>query len=405
MEIRLNKFISDSGYCSRREADRFIEENKVTVNGYIAEVGDKVSSKDVVKVNGNLIESRDEYVYIALNKPVGVTSTTDSSDSTNVVDFVNYPTRIFHIGRLDKDSEGLILLTDNGDIVNKILRSSNNHEKEYEVQVDKSITPEFIEKMSNGVKILGTVTKKCFIEKEGDKHFRIILTQGLNRQIRRMCEAFGYEVVKLRRVRIMHITLNKLPLEQWRFLEEDEIKELLDSVKDSRKDGKRADSSPKRFKSRAPKEPYFNSGDNDDKPAVKVSKRPIRGGRSAARVDYKATSRDSKSTDKKGGSSSKPFEKRGLGSAKSYVKKESGSFKSDEKHEFSSPKSSDRKSFSSPKSSDRRSFGAPKSADSKTVNYTKHTDKKGPGSSRPGTKKSFVSPPVRSKSKSKIKSR
>lgn len=233
MEIRLNKFISDSGYCSRREADKFIESKKVIINKKIAIVGDKVRLGDIVKVNGNLIESRSEYVYIALNKPVGITCTTDITDATNVIDLINYPTRIFHIGRLDKDSEGLILLTDDGDIVNKILRSGNSHEKEYEVTVDKSITPDFIKSMQSGVNILGETTKKCKVEKEGDKNFRITLIQGLNRQIRRMCETLGYEVIRLKRVRIMNITLQKIPLEQWRFLEPAEVAEIFESIKDS----------------------------------------------------------------------------------------------------------------------------------------------------------------------------
>ena len=223
MEIRLNKYISDSGFCSRREADKFIEKGKVIINGKIAKVGSKVSSKDQIKVNGNLIECRDEYVYLALNKPVGITCTTDTTDDTNIVDFVNYPTRIFNVGRLDKDSEGLILLTDDGDIVNKILRSGNSHEKEYEVTVDKPITDEFIKRMSSGVAILGITTRKCKVVKEGDKNFRIILTQGLDRQIRRMCEEIGYNVVKLRRVRIMHIKIDNIPLEQWRALTDSEL--------------------------------------------------------------------------------------------------------------------------------------------------------------------------------------
>ena len=233
MGTRLNKYISDSGYCSRREADRFIEMGKVSIGGRPAKIGDKVTSKDAVKVNGHKIDAREDYVYIALNKPAGITCTTDPSDPTNIVKFVNYPTRIFNIGRLDKDSEGLILLTDNGDIVNKILRAGNNHEKEYEITVDKPITPQFIEKMSNGVRILGTTTKKCEVIKEGDKSFRIVLTQGLNRQIRRMCEALDYEVMKLRRTRIMNITLKKLPLEQWRFLTDEEMEVIMSNIEDS----------------------------------------------------------------------------------------------------------------------------------------------------------------------------
>ncbi len=230
MDIRLNKYISSSGYCSRREVDKYIENGNVTINGRVAKMGDKVTGNEVVKINGQLIEGKSEQVYIVLNKPVGVTCTTDPKDPTNIVDFINYPERIFHIGRLDKDSEGLILLTNNGDIVNKILRAGNNHEKEYVVTVDKPITVEFVEKMQRGVGILGTVTKKCKVEKEAKSRFRITLTQGLNRQIRRMCEALGYEVVKLRRVRIMNISLSTLPLGQWRMLTKSELSTLMGSI-------------------------------------------------------------------------------------------------------------------------------------------------------------------------------
>ncbi len=235
MDIRLNKFISDSGYCSRREADRFIEGGKVTLNKRVATLGDRVSSpSDIVKVNGNLIECDScDHVYIALNKPVGVTSTTDPADKTNVVDFINYPSRIFHIGRLDKDSEGLLLLTNNGDIVNKILRAGNNHEKEYEVWVDKPLDEKFAQRMSSGIKILGTMTKPCKVEVEGAKKFRITLTQGLNRQIRRMCESLGYNVERLKRVRIMNIKLSPLAVGQWRELEEREMAKLLSSLDSS----------------------------------------------------------------------------------------------------------------------------------------------------------------------------
>lgn len=233
MDIRLNKVISDSGLCSRREADNFIETGRVTVNGKQAEVGMRIGPGDVVRVDGHIVKQQEEAVYIALNKPVGITCTTDPNDPDNIIDFVNYPTRIFNIGRLDKDSEGLILLTNDGGIVNKILRASNNHEKEYEVMVNKSITEDFINQMANGVPILGTKTKKCKVEKEADNRFRITLTQGLNRQIRRMCEALDYEVVKLKRVRIMNISIAKLPLGQWRFLTESELRELMELTKDS----------------------------------------------------------------------------------------------------------------------------------------------------------------------------
>ncbi len=234
MEIRLNKFISDSGFCSRREADRYIENGSVRINGHIAQMGTKVSSGDVVKVNGTLIECEGrDTVYLALNKPMGIVSTTDPLERDNIVDFVNYPTRIFNIGRLDKPSEGLILLTNDGDIVNKILRAANNHEKEYEVQVDHNITEDFLRRMASGVPILGTVTKRCKITQEGANRFRIILTQGLNRQIRRMCEFLGYEVTRLKRVRIMNISLGKLPVGQWRELTDDEVKVLTRSLETS----------------------------------------------------------------------------------------------------------------------------------------------------------------------------
>lgn len=230
MEIRINKFICDSGYCSRREADRLIETRRITINGKVAEIGAKVQPADVVRVNGNLIENNSERVYLALNKPKGIVSTTDIKEPNNITDFVNYPTRIFNIGRLDKDSEGLILLTNDGSIVNKILRADNKHDKEYEVIVDKPITDEFIKKMSSGIPILGTMTRKCKVTKEDTLRFRIILTQGLNRQIRRMCEYCDYNVVSLKRLRIMNINLGKLPLGQWRELEADEIETLNKSL-------------------------------------------------------------------------------------------------------------------------------------------------------------------------------
>ncbi len=205
----------------------------MTINKKIAQVGDRVPRAGVVKVNGTLIEGREESVYLALNKPVGITSTTDPTDPTNIVDFVNYPKRVFNIGRLDKDSEGLILLTDDGDIVNKILRAGNKHDKEYIVTVDRTFDEEFIKHMSSGVSILGQMTRRCKVTRETHNIFRITLTQGLNRQIRRMCEALGYEVIGLKRVRIMNITLDKLPLGQWRELSEEEVSKLLKSLEGS----------------------------------------------------------------------------------------------------------------------------------------------------------------------------
>ena len=224
MDKSLNKYISETGFCSRREADNYIDQGRVTINDNIAIKGNRVKEGDVVKIDGEPIKKKDKTVYIAFNKPVGITCTTDLKDKSNIISFINYKTRIFPIGRLDKPSEGLIFLTNDGDIVNKILRAGNNHEKEYVVTTDKPITGDFIHKMSNGVKILDTVTKKCFVKQEGKNRFRIILTQGLNRQIRRMCTALGYEVVTLRRTRIMHLTLSNLPTGKWRYFTPDEIK-------------------------------------------------------------------------------------------------------------------------------------------------------------------------------------
>lgn len=236
--IRLNKFISDSGYCSRREADKMIELGRVTVNGKRPEVGTRVTARDKVRVDGNLLEvDAVEPVYLLLNKPPGIETTTDTSQKDNIISFTNYPERIFPVGRLDKDSEGLIILTNNGDIVNKILRAGNNHEKEYVVTVDKPITQTFVEKMSSGVPILGVNTRKCFVAQEGPTKFRIILTQGMNRQIRRMCEALGYEVQTLQRTRIMHLSLAKIPLGQWRNMTDAEVAEMMRLVAASSKTG------------------------------------------------------------------------------------------------------------------------------------------------------------------------
>lgn len=222
-DISLNKFISATGFCSRREADKLIAEGRVTVNGKLPKLGNRVSYQDVVKVDGQSLQQKDKPVYIAFNKPVGVSSTTDRKDKYNIIDYINHPKRIFPIGRLDKPSEGLIFLTNDGDIVNKILRAGNNHEKEYIVTVDKPITPEFIKRMGSGIKILDTVTQKCFVKQESKYVFRIILTQGLNRQIRRMCEVLNYHVTKLVRTRIMNITLSGIAPGKWRYLTQPEI--------------------------------------------------------------------------------------------------------------------------------------------------------------------------------------
>ncbi|RDL44855.1 23S rRNA pseudouridine(2604) synthase RluF [Marinomonas piezotolerans] len=248
--IRLNKYISESGLCSRREADRFIEQGSVFINGKRAGIGDQVTPGDLVKVNGQTIEpmEAEDLIFIAVNKPVGIVSTTESSEPNNIVRFVKHGARIFPIGRLDKDSQGLIFMTNNGDLVNKILRASNNHEKEYLVTVNKPITDAFIDGMSNGVPILGQMTKKCKVKKESTFVFNITLVQGLNRQIRRMAEHFGYEVVQLERIRIMNVSLKGLALGDWRDLTQKEINTIAELTKDS--DGNAA---PKASNPRKPK--------------------------------------------------------------------------------------------------------------------------------------------------------
>ncbi|WP_434996868.1 23S rRNA pseudouridine(2604) synthase RluF [Vibrio scophthalmi] len=223
---RLNKYISETGYCSRREADKLIDQGRVTINSQIPEMGTKVMPGDDVCIDGQPLKAKEKPVYIALNKPTGITCTTERDIPGNIVDFIGHRSRIFPIGRLDKPSDGLIFLTNDGDIVNKILRAGNNHEKEYVVRVDKPITDDFIRRMGSGVNILDTVTLPCKVTKETKFSFRIVLTQGLNRQIRRMCEALGYEVFKLRRVRIMNITLDDIPNGRWRYLSDDEINEI-----------------------------------------------------------------------------------------------------------------------------------------------------------------------------------
>ncbi|AVJ19119.1 23S rRNA pseudouridine(2604) synthase RluF [Serratia rhizosphaerae] len=244
--VRLNKYISESGICSRRDADRYIEQGNVFINGKRVALGDRVFPGDVVKVNGQLIEPRseDNLVFIALNKPVGIVSTTESGEKDNIVDFVNHSTRIFPIGRLDKDSQGLIFLTNHGDLVNKILRAGNDHEKEYLVTVNKPVTDEFIRGLAAGVPMLGTVTKKCKVKKVSASVFRIVLVQGLNRQIRRMCEHFGYEVTKLERTRIMNVGLAGLPLGDWRELTDDELIALFKLIEDSSSEAKPATRKP-----------------------------------------------------------------------------------------------------------------------------------------------------------------
>lgn len=235
-KTRINKYLSEVGFCSRRAADKLLEEGRITINGIVPELGTKISDEDIVEVDGKPIrESQEKPIYIAFNKPVGIVCTTDTKrERDNIIEYINHPKRIFPIGRLDKPSEGLILLTNDGDIVNKILRAQNNHEKEYLVRVDKPLNTKFLDKMRNGVPILDTVTKKCEVERIDDMTFRIVLTQGLNRQIRRMCEYLGYEVKKLKRIRIMNIKLD-LPLGKWRDLTEEELAVLNVSLDGSSK--------------------------------------------------------------------------------------------------------------------------------------------------------------------------
>lgn len=233
--VRINKFLSESGYCSRREADRLIDQGRVTINGVVPEMGTKISPTDEVRVNGELIkEKKDERIYLAYNKPPGIECTTNLDVRDNIINEINYPERIFPIGRLDKASEGLLFLTNDGDIVNKILRARNNHEKEYVVTVNRTITDRFIEQMANGIPILDTITRKCKVERISKDVFRIVLTQGLNRQIRRMCEYLDYEVVALKRTRIINISLD-LPIGKYRLLTPKEMEDLNGLISDSSK--------------------------------------------------------------------------------------------------------------------------------------------------------------------------
>ena len=267
-KTRLNKFIADSGVCSRREADKFIETGKVQVNGHRAKIGDQVSAKDKVMLNGQMIAAKegDNFVFLAFNKPVGVISTTEIGVKDSIVDYIGYHERIFPVGRLDKESSGLIFMTNNGDIVNKILRAGNNHEKEYLVTVNKPITDEFILRMSNGVPMLGETTKRCKVVKESVYTFRIILVQGLNRQIRRMCEYFEYEVVKLERVRIMNIHLKGIPSGEWRPLLPNEMAEIKKAIENSTSTEESSTS-----RKIVPNKPTNNTSARNPKPAQRSS--------------------------------------------------------------------------------------------------------------------------------------
>lgn len=306
---RLNKYISESGICSRRDADRFIEQGNVFINGKRAQVGQQVVAGDTVKVNGQLIEPRetDDFVFIVLNKPVGIVSTTESSEKNNIVDFVRHSLRIFPIGRLDKDSQGLIFLTNNGDLVNKVLRAGNNHEKEYLVTVNKPITDSFIEGLAGGVPILGTMTKKCPVTKVTTNVFNITLVQGLNRQIRRMCEYFGYEVVRLERTRIMNVNLKGLPVGDWRDLTPKELSVLLKSIEDSSAN----DSAPAKKSRNSPRKKPRTDTSSKSKTAPKprgAAKENTKHPKDGARKPKGSRGKDGRPYDhgKKSGGSGKP---------------------------------------------------------------------------------------------------
>jgi 23S rRNA pseudouridine2604 synthase len=234
-DISLNKFLSDTGVCSRREADKWIEDGRVTINGIVAKKGNRVTADDEVLLDGKRIKNKPAPIYLAFHKPRGVTSTTDPKDGTNLIDYLEFPYRIFPVGRLDKYSDGLLFLTNDGDVVNKILRAGNKHDKEYSVTVHKPVTKEFIHAMGEGVPILGTVTKKCQVKQTGKYTFKIILQQGLNRQIRRMCDYLGYGVTALTRTRIMNITIKGIPYGKWRNFTSEETKELMELVSQSSK--------------------------------------------------------------------------------------------------------------------------------------------------------------------------
>lgn len=255
----INKFISSTGVCSRREAEKFILDGKVTINGKPAKLGNRIFDGDLVKVNGQSLKSKPTTLYIAYNKPVGIVCTTDSKERNNIVNAIGHPERLFPIGRLDKPSQGLIFLTNDGDIVNKILRAGNNHEKEYVVTVDNPITPEFIQKMSNGIPILGTTTKKCLVEMVNKNTFKITLTQGLNRQIRRMCEYLNYEVTKLKRTRIMNVHLERLAEGAWRELTDDEMVLINEMTSSS---SKTEEASKNTQKKQAPKKKFVPKNNN-----------------------------------------------------------------------------------------------------------------------------------------------
>lgn len=288
---RLNKYISESGLCSRRAADRYIEQGNVFINGRKAKIGDQVYFGDIVTVNGQTIEPKEaeNSILLAFNKPVGVTSTTEAGVKSNIVDYVNHSDRVFPIGRLDKDSQGLIFMTNNGDLVNKILRAGNNHEKEYVVTVNKPITDQFITGMAKGVPVLGVMTKKCKVTKESPFIFKITLIQGLNRQIRRMCEHFGYEITKLERVRIMNISLKGLPVGEWRELTPEEQTEIFNMVA---KSSSAADVTPKRVTKKVKEAPQADMVNVTPKRATSRARPsgPTKGKPFVSRADKEAKS-------------------------------------------------------------------------------------------------------------------
>lgn len=261
--ISLNKYISDTGFCSRREADDYISQGRVTINNEIAAAGNRVYESDVVEIDGEPLRKKRKTIYIAFNKPAGITSTTDQKDKTNIIDYINHKERIFPVGRLDKESEGLIFLTNDGNIVNKILRAGNNHEKEYLVTVDKPITTDFVRNMSEGVRILRTKTKPCKVIQENKYVFRIILTQGMNRQIRRMCDALEYRVKKLVRIRIMNVSLGKLPSGHWRYLTPEEMDMINKMVAES---SKTEEASRRKIARPAPVQKSTTAPEEDDSP-------------------------------------------------------------------------------------------------------------------------------------------
>ncbi|MEF1290457.1 23S rRNA pseudouridine(2604) synthase RluF [Vibrio sp. M260118] len=306
---RLNKFISETGFCSRREADRLIEQGRVTINGQVPEMGTKVVPGDDVCVDGKPISAAtDKPIYIALNKPTGITCTTERDVAGNIVDFIGHKKRIFPIGRLDKPSDGLIFLTNDGDIVNKILRAGNSHEKEYVVRVDKPISDDFIKKMSSGVNILDTVTLPCKVTKETKYSFRIVLTQGLNRQIRRMCEALGYEVFKLRRVRIMNISLDGIPNGQWRYLTDAEVAELLAMCEDSSgtEEASKVDGKGKRIRKATDAKLFDSREENQESKARRNQKTRTFKGRNADEFRHAPNSKKGRNSDKHSEPKAKP---------------------------------------------------------------------------------------------------